>query len=142
MPEIRVEQEIQAAPEAVWPVISDFAGLDRLMPGLEKVEVEGSGVGAVRTVTMKGGNQVRERLESLDPAQRSFSYSMLPSAMPVQNYLATVRLAPAGPGRTRVTWSSRFDAPGLSDAQLGPLTKGMEQAYAATIAAVRKFVEG
>jgi carbon monoxide dehydrogenase subunit G len=125
----------------VWPVVSDFAGITRFMPGLEKVEVQGKGIGAVRTVTVAGGNKIQERLESFDPKARSFSYSILPGAMPVQNYLATVELADAGAGRSRIRWSARFDAPGMSDAQIGPLSKGMEQAYGGAIAGLKKLVE-
>jgi carbon monoxide dehydrogenase subunit G len=141
VPEIRIEQEIRAAADAVWPVVSDFAGITRFMAGLEKVEVQGQGIGAVRTVTVAGGNKLQERLESFDPKARSFSYSVLPGAVPVQNYLATVKLADAGAGRTRITWTARFDAPGLSEAQVGPLSKGMEQAYGAAIAGLKKLVE-
>jgi carbon monoxide dehydrogenase subunit G len=141
MPEIRIEEEIRAAADAVWPVVSDFAGITRFMAGLEKVEVQGSGIGAVRTVTVTGGNKLQERLESFDPKARSFSYSILPGAMPVQNYLATVKLADAGAGRSRITWSARFDAPGMPEAQSGGLAKGMEQAYGAAIAGLKKIVE-
>jgi carbon monoxide dehydrogenase subunit G len=141
MPEIRIEQEIRATADAVWPVVSDFAGITRYMVGLDEVEVQGQGIGAVRTVTVAGGNKIQERLESFDPRARSFSYSILPGAMPVQNYLATVQLADAGPGRSRITWSARFDAAGMSDAQVAPLAKGMEQAYGAAIEGLRKLVE-
>ena len=141
MPEIRVEQEIGAAADAVWPVISDFAGIGRFMPGLEKVEVQGQGLGAIRTVSTAGGGKIQERLEAFDPAARSFSYSLLPGAVPVQNYRATVKLVEAGPGRTRVSWSARFDAPGMTEAQIAPLSKGMEQAYGASLAGVKKLVE-
>lgn len=141
MPEIRIEEELRASADAVWPVVSDFAGITRYMAGLEKVEVQGSGIGAVRTVSVAGGNKLQERLEAFDPGARSFSYSILPGALPVQNYLATVKLAEAGPGRSRITWSARFDAPGMSDAQSAPLAKGMEQAYATAVAGIKKLVE-
>jgi carbon monoxide dehydrogenase subunit G len=141
MPEIRIEEEIRATADAVWPVVSDFGGITRFMAGLEKVDVSGSGIGAVRTVTVAGGNQLQERLESFDAKARSFSYSVLPGTLPVQNYLATVKLADAGSGKTRITWTARFDAPGLSEAQVGPLSKGMEQAYGAAISGLKRLVE-
>jgi hypothetical protein len=52
-----------------------------------------------------------------------------------------VRLFEAGSGRTRVSWSARFDAPGMTEAQIAPLSKGMEQAYGAALAGVKKIVE-
>jgi len=141
VPEIRVEHEIDAAADVVWPVISDFGGIDRFMPGLEKVEVQGQGVGAIRTVSTAGGGRIQERLESFDPKARSFSYSLLPGAVPVQNYRATVKVAESGPGKSRVQWSARFDAPGMTEAQIAPLSKGMEQAYGASLDGVKKLVE-
>ena len=48
-----------------------FGEVMQWMEGVERCELEGSGVGAVRSITMAGGFQIRERLK-LDDAARSF----------------------------------------------------------------------
>ncbi len=52
------------------------------------------GAGAIRTITI-GKVRVRERLESLDPANKSFSYKIL-SGAPMKEHLAKAEFFPRG----------------------------------------------
>ena len=135
MSEISVNQEFKASADAVWKVLADFGGLGDWAPGLEGCELEGEGVGAVRTLRMKGGVVMKERLESLDPAARVFSYSITDGPMPVQNYLATVRVTEAG-DTCRVDWGARFDPPeGVPGEAIG---KGVSAAYSGMLKALKR----
>ncbi len=127
-----------AAPaSAAWEKLADFGGLD-WMPGVEKVEVEGEGIGAVRTVSM-GPMNIKERLESFDDAGRSLSYSITEGPMPVENYLATIRVSESGDG-CRVDWSASFDLPEGVPAEA--IENGLNGAYGGALAALKKLVEG
>src|SRR5262245_21114819 len=76
MAEVKVEQEIGASADRVWKLMRDFGGLKAWNPGIESCEVEGEGVGAVRTIKM-GAISITERLEHLDDAARTYQYSIL-----------------------------------------------------------------
>jgi carbon monoxide dehydrogenase subunit G len=136
MAEVRIEEEIAAPAAAVWSVLGDFGGVGRWLPGAPKVETEGQGVGAVRTIPM-GAARIRERLEAHDDAARRFEYSILEAPLPVKNYRATVSVESLGPQRCRVHWITRFEPVGISAEQLAP---GLEGAYRGGLKAVAKLV--
>ncbi len=137
MGKIELNEEMAAPASAAWEKLADFGGLG-WMPGVEKVEVEGEGIGAVRTVSM-GPMTVKERLESFDDEGRSLSYSITEGPMPVQNYLATIRVSETGSG-CRVVWSARFDPP--EGVPADAIEKGLNGAYGGALSALKKLIEG
>lgn len=134
MGEVRVEEEIEAAPEKVWELVREFGGIKKWNDGIDSVEVEGSGVGSVRTIKM-GGIEIQERLEHLDDTGRSFSYSIVGGPVPVENYLASMTIADAGSGRAKVTWQGSFDAKDAPEEDCAKLFTGV---YQGGLAALRK----
>src|SRR5262249_44629789 len=102
-----ISDEISASIDRVWACFADFGDLSAWAPGRSRVPVEGTGVGAVRTIPgQDGAAPVRERLEVYDPASYTLSYAMIESPFPFTGYVATVRLHDLGGGRTSIDWSS------------------------------------
>ena len=54
--------------DVVWRHAGDFGGIAGWVEGVLACDVRGDGVGAIRTVTMRG-RQVRESLAIWDPAR-------------------------------------------------------------------------
>ena len=133
MGEIRVEQEIEATADQVWELVRDFGGIKKWNPGIDSCDVEGEGVGAIRTIKM-GGVAVQERLEHIEEATRTFSYSIVSGPVPVENYLASMTIQDAD-GRAKVTWQSTFDPKGASEEDCANLFKGV---YEGGIAGMRE----
>ena len=123
-----VEQEIAASADAAWRRLADVGSVHEWGPGIRACRLEGRGAGAVRTLEI-GAMTFRERIEELDPATRTFRYSILEGPMPGRDYLATVRVSKAGPARARVSWSCRFEAPELAPDALAGVHAQLEQAY-------------
>jgi carbon monoxide dehydrogenase subunit G len=139
MAKIAVEAEFAASAAAVWAKLADFGGIGSWMPGVQKCEVEGSGIGAKRRIAM-GPVSVVERLETLDPASHTLSYSIVEGPMPVKDYLATIRVRATGPASCHVDWTASFELPpGLSEAQIAP---GLQGAYGGALKALKPLVEG
>lgn len=135
MARVEVQDEIEASKELVWDLVSDFGGIGRISPEVESCEVEGEGVGAVRTIRTSGV-LIQERLEELDGDNCVFSYSMLEGPIPFTNYVAHVRLSDAGPRRTAIRWSGTFEPlAGIPAEQLEQLVRGI---YQGLIAGVKK----
>ena len=63
MTSVKVSERVDASADAVWALFRDFGGVQRFSPAIEKVEVSGSGIGAVRTLSVPGGVQLQERLD-------------------------------------------------------------------------------
>ncbi len=132
-----VVEEIAAGADAVWRRLADVGSVHEWGPGIRACRLEGRGVGAVRTLDM-GTMAFRERIDALDEATRSLRYSILSGPMPGRDYRAAVRVEEAGPGRARVSWSCRFDAPELPEAELARVHGELEAAYRGMIAALER----
>jgi len=124
MSEARVEGTVAAAADQVFGVFADFGGLMRWSPGLTGCDLEGSGVGAVRTLRM-GELVIRERLEECDAAARRMRYAIIDGPVPVRDYLATVVVSDSGDGGARIEWSSHFEPVGAPADQMVELFEGI-----------------
>lgn len=105
---------IEAPVEAVWDAVRDFNGLPSWHPVIDRSEIEdgldADVVGAVRSLHLKDGAQVRERLLMLDDSRYAFAYNFEKPAFPVTDYVAHVRLVPVTDGdRTFAEWRASFD---------------------------------
>ena len=133
---VRVERAIRIeAPAAVtWDVLGDFA-LTEIAQGIcTRVEVEGSGIGAVRTMYIAatwgdgytGGAEVyvRERLESYDAQERCMSYRMVDAGpTPFGDYVGTARIVAAGPGQCIAVMTSAFVPAEIEDDAAAALSR-------------------
>lgn len=135
---VKVVEDINGPADRVWTAISDFGNVKVGGP-VTSVEVQGQGVGMVRTIGM-GGGQVVERLDRHDAAERVFSYSILNEdcPLPVSSYSATVTVTDKGDGTCTVDWTGTFEPKG-SEADAAALVEGI---YRGGIAGARKAVAG
>lgn len=93
------EQILPAPAPEVWAVFSRFGEIDWL-PGPERVETSGDGVGMTRFLHIPGlPAPIEETLESLDEENRRFSYRVKKNPfVPYDRYQATVRVQAADAG--------------------------------------------
>jgi carbon monoxide dehydrogenase subunit G len=131
---VKVSDRINAPAAKVWDLISDFGGIERYSQGFKSVTCTGSGVGAVRTITLPNDAQIQERCELLDAARRTLDYSIVAGALPIESYRARIQLFEDGDG-TRIEWSSSFQPKGIPDAQGVSMVEGI---YKGGIAGLKK----
>ena len=113
MAAVREETELGVSPAEAWKLVGDFVGFIEAM-GLP-VESEGEGIGALRTIS-SGPEPVVERLEERDEDAKRIVYSIVSGSLPVVNYRSTMQLAPAGDGRSALSWTGTFEpAPGVTE---------------------------
>jgi carbon monoxide dehydrogenase subunit G len=110
MAEAKASKIIDVPADRVWETVRAFSHLERYFTVFVSSTIEGSGVGATRTLSLPdGGGQFHERLEALDDDARTLTYVCLESPLPIENYVGTVTVEGAGEGKSRVTWSASFD---------------------------------
>ena len=121
-----VEEKVAAPVAKVFAIAGDFGGLEKNEMIID-FSVEGSGVGAVRTITLAGGGVIVERLEKHDPAAATFTYAIIneQTALPVANYVSTVVITADGANGSIINWSSTFDAVGMPEAQVEAIIGGV-----------------
>lgn len=111
--------------DALWAKIGDFCGISKWHPAIEKCAL--SADGKTRTLSLRGGGTVVEALVKMDPAARSYTYSIVNGPLPVANYTSTITVAADGAGST-VTWVGKYDAKGASDADATKTINGVYDA--------------
>ena len=70
MVEFNIEREFTVPADDLWATLVDFGDISWI-PALEKVQLEGEGVGMIRHVTAPGLPQLHERMGAVEP--RPFS---------------------------------------------------------------------
>ena len=118
-------QEVFKSPGKVWRQIGAFNDLGKWHPAVARTKM--SEDGSVRTLFLKGGGTINERL--VDYSDGSFyKYEILDGVLPVMNYVSTIAIEPSENG-TMVTWSSTFDpAEGVTAAKAEEVIRGVYRA--------------
>lgn len=138
---VRKSTIIDAPVEAVWRFLRDFNAHHAWHPAVAASRIEDARdadeIACVRDFRLQDGAGLREQLLSLSDRERSFTYCILETPIPLIGYVATVRLRPVtDEGRTFWEWSSRFAAPAGREEELARLVG--EEIYEAGFDAVKR----
>jgi hypothetical protein len=120
---------IDAPIEKVWATIRDFNALPAWHPAIADSQIEkgepSDKIGCIRNFNLKDGGNIREQLLTLSDIAHTCTYSILESPMPVENYVATLRLLKITDGnRTYIEWSAEFNTPPEAEAEMVALVGG------------------
>ena len=139
MAKTEVRETINANANAVWEILGNFAGVQVSGP-ITSFEVEGEGVGSVRTIGM-GEAKIIERLVAFDAQKMSLRYAIINDdcPLPVSDYSATIDVTATGDNACTVEWVGTFEAKGVSEEQASEIVRGI---YAGGIAGARKATGG
>lgn len=108
--------EANASPDKAWGLIGDFCGLTEWHPAIARCEQSKKDGATIRTLTTKDGALFVEKLVKWDDAGHSYTYAILESPLPVENYVSTLKVEEDDePGKVAITWSSTFDPKGVTE---------------------------
>ena len=139
MAEVMCTEEVPVSVDAVWALLSDFNGLDKWLGAVTSSSMEGSGVGALRTLTLADGGTIVEKLESYDDAARSLSYSIVSGPLPVKDYRSTIQVTPIDGEHCQVEWGSTSTAVGVPEEQVEQILNGL---YSGGLKDLRRYFGG
>ncbi|MCY3874435.1 MAG: SRPBCC family protein [Rhodobacteraceae bacterium] len=113
MARVYVSSVINAPASRVWERIRDFNGLPKWHPLIRESRIEDAlpadKVGCIRNFRLQNGDLIRERLLGLSDYDLFCTYEILESPMPLEDYVATLRLTPVTDGdRCFGEWSAEF----------------------------------
>ncbi len=89
----------------LWAMVGHFAGFDAFIPALSHIEMNGDGVGALRTKLFHDGNRVVEQLDSRDEDAMCMTWTTLYNTLGVARLWAAMRVEALDAGRSRATWT-------------------------------------
>ena len=120
MAEAIVKGGFTVSADKLWKLVRDFGDISWIQ-GVAKVELEGEGPGMFRVIYAGDGPPVRERLETLDDATKTITYT-IPEGIPfpVKNYHATMTVSAAETG-CQLEWKCRCDPDARSGTRFPPL---------------------
>jgi hypothetical protein len=128
MVEVQVQRELEFGAGTVWALLADFGNVS-WVPGVEKVELEGEGVGMIRHLTVPVFPQLHERLDAIDHEKMILDYSIPAVAyIQVKNYNARAHVVELEGERCRLIWSCTAEADGVDDAQAAAKTEAFYEA--------------
>ena len=151
-PEMKIEHSIviNAPPEVVWDVISDFNGLPRWLPvivGSKIVLGKNRQEGAIREITRANGTKVQEKLISYEPWNMSLGYTYIGGQVGATDYFPTMTVSDAGDGKSKMVWKARFrrvaywtDEPPAGQDDATPLN-GLNKVYLMGLENLKKVIE-
>lgn len=142
---------IDAPPEKVWAIASDFARYDWL-PGVARVESRGGNTPEEgrRTLVMSDGGAVEETLVRWDAERMTLAWHRDHDdvgRLPAINYMTHVTVKPAESGKSLAEWKGRFyrghpfndPPPGLDD---DTALAAVTTLHRANLAALKAKAEG
>ncbi len=144
---------IKAPPAKVWALVKDFGNMQVWHPAIasdktEQKKDDNGEMATYRTLTLKSGGDIYEKLRSADDATMKLKYEIVSGVAPVADYNSVMTVA-AGPGagETTVTWVGRFYRtyklnppipPGQDDETA---TKFVTDVYDSGLASLKKVAE-
>lgn len=113
MARVYISSVIGAPAGKVWDRIRDFNGLGKWHPLIRDSRIEealpSDKVGCIRHFHLQNGDMIREQLLGLSDYDMFCTYSILESPMPLEDYIATLRLTPVTEtDHTFAEWSAEF----------------------------------
>lgn len=123
MAKVYVSDVINLPVDRVWALARDFNGHGDWHPRIADSHIEdgkpSDQVGCVRNFHLTDGGHLRETLLTLSDRDRSMTYDIIVSPMPIKNYIASFRCTPITEGaRTFVEWQAEFDVAPEDEAEI------------------------
>ncbi|MEO1724997.1 MAG: SRPBCC family protein [Pseudomonadota bacterium] len=123
MARVYVSSVIDAPATKVWERVRDFNALPRWHPRIRDSRIEDAlpsdKVGCIRNFNLQNGDMIREQLLGLSDYDMFCTYAILESPMPLEDYIATLRLTPVTEGeRCFIEWSAEFSCAPEDEAEL------------------------
>lgn len=123
MPDVYVSSVIPTSIDRVWAVVRDFNAMPGWHPLISDSRIEmgapSDQIGCIRNFKLTDGAKIREQLIAMSDDEFSFSYRILESEMPLENYFAGLSLFQVTDGNvTFGVWTARFDCIPDKEAEL------------------------
>ncbi|MCG8325154.1 MAG: SRPBCC family protein [Thiotrichales bacterium] len=108
------EIEINASPDKVWEIISDYCSIKDWHPDISECTADkGSETESVREITLANGEKIKEKLFKIDAGKKFMQYALqlekgrIIEGLPVSTHGAKITVSESG-GGAKVEWKGAF----------------------------------
>lgn len=104
------ESKTEAERKALWEKVGGWCAIKDWHPAVANCEESKEGDDTYRTLTLKNGGKIKEKL--VDTGSTSYRYAITESPLPVKNYEAQFSVTPDDDDldEINVVWSATYDA--------------------------------
>lgn len=117
---------VAASPAATWKAIGDFCGIADWHPAVAKCTFAMKDKATLRVLDLNGGGAIIEKQLSRSDSARKYTYAIVESPLPVDDYKSTIAVKASGKGSV-IVWSGTFVAKGAPDAKAIEVIGGIYQ---------------
>jgi hypothetical protein len=105
---VKKRTEAPGLPPEIWQVVGGFCAIKDWHPAVASCEETKEGDVTFRTLTLKSGGKIKEKLTGTEDA--AYNYEIVESPLPVKNYKSKLWLeVDDEPDRSVILWQSDFD---------------------------------
>jgi hypothetical protein len=136
---VRETVRISAPVGRVWAMVAGFGAMEPWCPAIKAMELEGHGIGSIRTAYLEGIAS-REQLLKIDAAKYKIVYALMePTILPLHNIRSTMQLFSPEANLTDIVWFSEAnDASDATKLQVGDMVGGF---YRECLATLKRLLE-
>ena len=122
---VRQVAKVNGTDAAVWAKIGGFCAIKDWHPALAGCEETQEGDATFRTLTLKDGGKIKEKLTGTSAT--GYTYQIVDGPLPVKDYSASFSRVPTTtkPGKAVVVWSASFAAKGKPDSEARGIIEGI-----------------
>ena len=108
----------------IWAIVGEFCAIKDWHPAVAQCEETKEGDVTFRTLTLKDGGKIKEKLTGTEDL--AYTYEIVESPLPVKHYKSKLWLeVDDEPDRSVILWQSDFDANGKSDEEAEKIITGI-----------------
>jgi Polyketide cyclase / dehydrase and lipid transport len=134
MPRVENRFDLDLGPQQAWRIVGDVSDAASWIPGVVNVRVDGD----LRVCVTADGQEIRERLSSVEGEPMSYRYEHLVTPAPVRDSWGILRVRPSG-GGCAVEWHATFEP--ADPAHADQITAMMRANFAYALESLRRRIE-
>tara|TARA_B100000989_G_scaffold221163_1_gene168915 strand:- start:92 stop:478 length:387 start_codon:yes stop_codon:yes gene_type:complete len=101
---IREKEIFQVNAQEIWDIISDPTD-SSWVPTVEEISLEGD----VRSFSMEGMGELKEKILKIDQDNKIFQYSAIQTPAPIEHHLATIQIFPLENDNCEFSWTTEIE---------------------------------
>lgn len=103
--QVESNQIVNCSADESWEMVNDWENLHNLVPAVVKSTVlSGKGLNSTWQINLVNGKVIMEKMTYYDTTQRTMSYIMTETPMPITNYSAIIKVEPYGISKSMISF--------------------------------------
>jgi len=132
--QVESNEIINLTAEESWRIVQDWSSLNRLVPEIvESTSVDGAGLGSTWHIYLKSGGRITEKMVYYNSNDRTMSYIMTETPMPIQEYTAVLKVDSYGISKSMVSFYTSCSTSNENFEKISKSFKAFQETYLSNI---------